>query len=144
MTIKELKGEISEWKITRHRILDLTIGVCSLMLHEFVAKPYYRPFIYSHNIYDFHIADTLGNSLGTITAVFIVVGLFGSTKTRDYFLIKMTTISFIIYELAQPLLGKPIDPWDIIATILTGGLCVLLYRMIHQSKTRPIEPSNEK
>ena len=46
----------------------------------------------------------------------------------------MTTISIIIYELAQPLLGKPIDPWDIIATILTGGLCALLYRIIHQSK----------
>lgn len=139
MTINELKGEINKWKITRHRILNLTIGICSLMLHEFVAKPYYRAFIYSNNLYDFHIADTLGNSLGTIAEVFIVVGLIGRDITRDHFLIKMTTISIIIYELAQPLLGKPIDPWDIIATILTGGLCFLLYRMIHQSKHDRLE-----
>jgi hypothetical protein len=144
MTIEDLKGEISQWKITRHRILDLAIGACTMVLHEFIAKPYYRPFIYSHDIYDFHIADTLGNSLGTITAVFIVVGLFGRDKTRDYFLIKMTTISFIIYELAQPLLGKPIDPWDIIATVLTGGLCFLLYRVMHQSKMRPTDTENKK
>jgi hypothetical protein len=56
----------------------------------------------------------------------------------------MTTISFIIYELAQPLLGKPIDPRDIIATVLTGGLCVLIYRMIHQSKTRPANLGDKK
>jgi len=143
MTINELKVEISKWKITPPRILNLTIGVCSLILHEFVAKPYYRAYIYSHNIYDFHIADTLGNSLGTIAEVFIVVGLIGRDKTRDHFLIKMTTISIIIYELGQPLLGKPIDPWDIVATILTGGFCVLLYRMIHQSKTRPLTENSK-
>lgn len=136
MTMNELKIEISQWKITKKRVIDLTIGVCVLLLHEFIAKPYYRSFIYSHKIYDFHIADTLGNSLGTIAEVFIVVGLLGSDNTRDHFLIKMTTISIIVYELLQPLLGKPIDPWDIGATILTGGLCFLSYRIIHQSKTR--------
>lgn len=142
MTINELKIEISKWKITRKRLIDFTIGMCSLLVHEFIAKPYYRSFIYSNNINDFHVADTLGNSLGTIAEVFIVVGLLGRDKTRDHFLIKVTTISIIIYELVQPLLGKPIDPWDIVATVLTGGLCVLLYRIIHQSKTRPTAQEN--
>ena len=110
MTVDEIKQAITNWKITCHRILDLTMGVSTLMLLEFVAKPYYRPFIYSHHIDDFHLADTLGNSLGTLAGVFVVVGLLGGDKTRDHFLIKMTTISFIIYELAQPLLGKTNRP----------------------------------
>lgn len=142
MTINELKIEINQWKITRKRVIDLVIGVCFLLLHEFIAKPYYRSFIYSHKIYDFHVADTLGNSLGTIAEVFIVVGLFRSDKTRDHFLIKITTISIVVYELLQPLLGKPIDPYDILATVLTGGLCFLSYRIIHQSKTRPTGTAN--
>ena len=137
MTANELKLELLKWKITRQRLIDLTIGVCSLLLHEFIAKPYYRVFIYSNNINDFHVADTLGNSLGTSTAVFMVVGLLGNGTTRNAFLIKITTVSMIVYELAQPLLGKPIDPWDIIATVLMGGLCVVVYSRIHQSRMRP-------
>jgi hypothetical protein len=66
MKFNELKGEISRWRITRQRLIDLIIGVCALIVHEFIAKPYYRPFIYSNHINDFHVADTLGNSLGTI------------------------------------------------------------------------------
>lgn len=125
---------IDKWSLTRQQIIDLAIGVSTLILHEFFAKPYYRHFIYSNNIDDFHIADTLGNTLGTITAIFIVVGLMGRNKTKNDFLIKVTTISIILYELAQPLLGKPIDPWDIMATVLTGIACIFLYGIIHPNK----------
>lgn len=134
MTINEVKSEISNWKVTRKRLLYLVIGFGSLILHEFVAKIYYRPYIYSHNINDFHIADTLGNSLGTLVAIYIVIGFFGKDKTRDHFLIKMIIISMIVYELAQPLLGKPIDPWDVLATVITGGFCFLLYSIINKNK----------
>lgn len=122
-------------KFQKYRTVTLIIGICTLLLHEFIAKPYYRTFIYSHNLFDFHIADTLGNSLGTISAAFIVAGIFGTDKVKGLFFIKMTTLSFIIYELLQPLLGKPIDPWDIIATIISGGLSFLLYRLIYKAGT---------
>ena len=136
MTIVDLKTELSNWKLGKHRIIDLSIGVSTLLLHEFVAKPHYRKFIYSRNIHDFHIADTLGNSLGTITAIFIVAGLIGSEKNSNQFLIKTTTMAMILYELCQPLLGKPIDPWDILATLITGGWCGLVYDTIHRRKTQ--------
>jgi hypothetical protein len=42
------------------------------------------------------------------------------------------TISVAVYELAHPLLGKPIDPWDLAATIFTGVVCELLYRLIYR------------
>lgn len=138
MTINDITESLGNWKITRQRIIDLAIGTAILLLHEFVAKPYYRPFIYSNNIFDFHIADTLGNSLGTFAVVFVVVGLVGKDKNRNNPLIKTTTLAMVIYELMQPLLGKPIDPWDIAATVLTGGFCILLYNVIHHQKQNPL------
>jgi hypothetical protein len=133
MTLDEIKKDFSTWKLTRRGLVDLSIGLATLLLHEFVAKPYYRKYIYSHAINDFHIADTLGNTLGTIAAIFIIVGLIGSDNNRNRSLIKIITIAGVVYELAQPLLGRPIDPWDIIATILTGILCVALYGGIQAS-----------
>src|SRR5687767_3706071 len=127
MTIDELKDNVSNWKLTRHRVLDLTIGISFLLLLEFVAKPYYRSYIYSNTLFDFHIADTLGNSFGTVAEVFIIVGLIGNDKGRNNSLIRIIVFSIVVYELAQPLLGKPTDPWDVLATVLTGGLCFVVY-----------------
>ena len=72
--------------------------------------------------------------MGTIAVIFIIVGLIGRDIIKNQLLIKITTISFILFELAQRLFGKPIDPWDVIATILTGGFCLFIYGRIHQSK----------
>lgn len=139
MTINDITESAGNWKITRQRIIDLAIGTVILLLHEFIAKPYYRPFIFSNNIFDFHIADTLGNSLGTFAAVFIVAGLVGKDKSKNNPLIKTTILALVVYELLQPLLGKPIDPWDIAATLLTGGFCILLYKTIHNQKEKTTE-----
>ena len=87
-----------------------------------------------HEIKDFHIADTLGNSLGTFAGVFIILGILNPGGKEDYFLINTITISFVFYELAHPLLGKPIDPWDIIATVIAGGSCLLLYWLLFDKK----------
>jgi hypothetical protein len=126
MTIKDLKKEIIGWRFTKYKIINLTIGICALLIYEFVGRPYYRPYIYSHRIYDFHIADTLGNSLGTIATIFILVSLLTSGATNGIFLIKIITFSVVLYEIGQPLLGKPIDIWDIVATIFAGGLSFLI------------------
>jgi len=69
--------------------------------------------------------------LGTIATVFVLIGLLGQGRTQNIFLIKTITMSVALYELAHPLLGKTIDPWDILATLLTGGLCLILYKFIY-------------
>ena len=99
-----------------------------------IARATYRPYIYSQGINDFHIADTLGNSLGTVAAIFVFTSLLGRDLAQDYFMIRTVTISVAVYELAHPLLGKPIDPWDLVATIITGVLCEILYRRINKNK----------
>jgi len=103
------------------------------MLYE-IARAMYRPYIYSQGINDFHIADTIGNSLGTIAAIFVFTSLLGRDLAQDYFMICTVTISVALYELAHPLLGKPIDPWDLVATIITGVFCEIIYRRINKNK----------
>jgi hypothetical protein len=110
----------------------VAVGLTAVGLYEFVARPIYRPYIYRNQINDFHLADTIGNSLGTIATVFVLIGLIGQGKSQHLFLIKTITLSVALYELAHPLLGKPIDPWDILATFLSGGICLLLYKAIHR------------
>ncbi|MFZ6009386.1 MAG: hypothetical protein ACOYXT_03490 [Bacteroidota bacterium] len=138
MTIQDLKEEITKWKLTKERTINLAIGMTAILIYEFIARPIYRPYIYRNNISDFHIADTVGNSLGTIATVFVLIGVFGQGRAQHLFLIKTITMSVALFEIAHPLLGKPIDPWDIVATLVTGGLCLILYRFIHPTldKTR--------
>ena len=135
MTIRDLKDGIANWRFTKERIINLAIGLSAILILEFIARPIYRPYIYRNNIYDFHLADTIGNTLGTVATIFVFLGLIGQGRSQCLFLIKTITISVIFFEIAHPLLGKPIDPWDIVATILTGGLCFIAYNYFHPAKS---------
>lgn len=134
MTIIELRKEIYNWRFTKKRAVDLSVGISALLLLEFVGRPIYRTYIYANEIYDFHIADTLGNTLGTIATVFFFLAVIGREKKLDYFIINAVTIGVVLDELIHPLRGKPIDPWDIVATVLTGGVCYVIYYFLHSSK----------
>ena len=134
------KSEIAAWLLSKRRIINMVIGLSAVMLYE-VARAYYRPFIYSNELNDFHIADTLGNSLGTVATVFVFASLLGRNGKQDHFLIRVVIISVLAYELAHPLLGKPIDPWDVTATVIAGFFCAGLYRLIHREQRRTIGKS---
>jgi hypothetical protein len=82
----------------------MMIGLSALVLCE-VARAYYRPFIYSNGINDFHIADTLGNTFGTVAAVFVFASLLGHNHDQEHFLIFTVSISVLVYELA-PIIGQ--------------------------------------
>lgn len=138
MTIEDLKRGVNSWRLTKERVVNLSIGLSAVLIYEFLARPIYRPYIYKNHINDFHLADTLGNSLGTMATVFVLIGFLGHGRKQNIFLINTITISVALYELAHPLLGKAIDPWDILATGITGGLCLLLYQWINTTlKVRP-------
>ncbi|MCC6299770.1 MAG: hypothetical protein IT314_10760 [Anaerolineales bacterium] len=130
--MNSLRDEITNWVSSKRRIINLLIGLSAVAFYE-LARAYYRPFIYSNGINDFHIADTLGNSLGTIATVFVFVSILGIDRAKDIFLIRTVTIAVIVYELAHPLLGKAIDPLDIVATLAAGIFSEILYRFIHRS-----------
>lgn len=130
MTIQEVSLAIRQWRLTRERVIFFAIGLSAVVLYEFLARPVYRPYIYRNHINDFHLADTIGNTLGTVATIFGLLGFFGQTRPHHLFLIKTITLSVAVYEVAHPLLGKPLDPWDVAATLLTGWLCLMLYKLI--------------
>jgi len=129
-TMQSLKIEIKNWFSSKRRIINMLIGLSAVVLYE-IARATYRPYIYSQSINDFHIADTIGNSLGTVATIFVFTSLLGRDLAQDYFMIRTVTISVVVYELAHPLLGKSIDPWDLVATIIAGVFCELIHRTIH-------------
>lgn len=137
MTISDFKQEIQNWRLTRYKIVNLLIGTAAVLLYEFVGRPIYRPYIYQNHLYDFHIADTLGNSLGTLATIFFLIAALSNEPTKGNYCIKLGTISVLAFELAHPLLGKPIDGWDMLATLLTGLFSHLLYNTIFKSANQP-------
>jgi hypothetical protein len=114
----------------RRRAINLLVGLCALVVTE-AGRHLYRPFIYARNLYDFHIADTLGNSVGTVTTIFVMLAVFGRDRKFDDGILLSTTVGLVLYEIGQPLMGNPIDPWDVAATVLAGVLSAVLYRRLH-------------
>ena len=127
MELKEFTTELKNWKLIRYKAINFLIGIAGLLCYELIGRPIYRPYIYENNINDFHIADTLGNTFGTLPTLFFLVAVFSNETTKGKSLIKLETISVVVFELAHPLLGKPIDLWDILATILTGLISYLIF-----------------
>ncbi len=134
MNLNDFKIELKKWKLTNYKIINFVIGFSSLLVYEFLGRPIYRPYIYSNKINDFHIADTLGNTLGTMPTIFFLIAIFSTETIKGNYLLKLGTFSVIIFELMHPLLGKPIDIWDILATILTGLFSFVLYNTIFKNK----------
>ncbi len=128
---ESVKTAFTDWFFNKSRILNLGVGLFAVLLYE-VMRAYYRPYIYAQGINDFHIADTLGNSLGTVATVFVFTSMFGLDHAREIFLIRTVTISVFLYELAHPLLGKSIDPWDMVATIFAGIFCESIHKLMHK------------
>jgi hypothetical protein len=135
MTVRDFITELKKWRFTRYKLINFIIGTAALLVYEFIARPLYRPYIYANKINDIHIADTIGNSLGTITTVFMLIALLSDETQKGNYLIKIGTLGVIFFELAHPLLGKPVDVWDIIASIISGAFCYLLYNSMF--RTRP-------
>jgi hypothetical protein len=127
MTINDFISGLKTWKLTKYKIINFAIGISALLIYEFVGRPIYRPYIYSNNINDFHFADTLGNTFGTLTTLFFLIAIFSNDMIKGNYLIKIGTFSIVVFELAHPLLGKTIDIWDIIATVMTGLVCYFIY-----------------
>lgn len=135
MTLNGFKAELKNWKLTKYKVINFAIGFAALLIYEFIGRPIYRPYIYAHGINDFHIADTLGNTFGTMPTLFFLVAILSNDKVKGNYLIKLGTLSIVIFELVHPLLGKPIDIWDIIATIITGFFSYALYNTLFRKNS---------
>lgn len=127
MTINDFRTELKRWKLTKYKVINFAIGLPALLIYEFIGRPIYRPYIYNNQINDFHVADTLGNTFGTFATLFFLIAIFSNDTEKGNYLIKLGTISVVVFELVHPILGKPIDIWDVVATVLTGFISYLIY-----------------
>ncbi len=113
------------------------IGVSAFFITEMV-RSFYRPFIYTHDIYDFHFADTIGNSAGTVAAIFMILTMThtGITKERNLFF--LVFLGLIVYEIVGGVGGNPFDVWDLAATIIFSLLSAIVYFGILKPKFKDI------
>lgn len=107
-------------------------GIGAYFLTE-TARSFYRPFIYANDIQDYFIADTIGNSLGTVTAIFMILTLAGSGTRRDWTLVGVILAGLVGYECLNLLEDHPFDGNDVIATLIFGAFSALLYaHLLHR------------
>jgi L-rhamnose isomerase len=114
---------------TRLKKITLSIGVSAFFLTE-MARSFYRPYIYANDIDDWVVADTIGNSLGTVAAVFMILTMSGRGTNRDWRLVGLVIAGLIGYEMLNLINDHPFDVNDVSATILFGGASVLAYARI--------------
>ncbi len=117
----------------------LAIGISAYFLTE-MARSFYRPYIYAHDIDDWFIADTIGNSLGTVTAIFMILTMAGRGSHWDWRLVGMVLAGLVGYEALNLLGDHPFDVNDVLATLLFGGISALVYARLLKKQASSTDP----
>lgn len=112
--------------LTKQKKLLLILFAASFFITE-VGRSIYRPEIYERAINDFHIADTLGTSFGTFTAIFFVMLLQGKNKLSDMFYIIGITVAIMVYEVLGLPGNETYDIYDMYSALACGVIAGVFY-----------------
>ena len=132
--------------IDNKRIAFLLLFLIMFVITE-IGRFKYRPYIYSHHIFDFWIADTIGNFTGSMAVTFFDLAGVNPKHKQGRWFILIITIGLIVYELVQYILpGRNTCDWrDIIATIIAGfiswGIYELIYKKYKETQNEISNPS---
>ncbi|MHC1706106.1 MAG: hypothetical protein AB9842_01155 [Bacteroidales bacterium] len=118
--------------IDAKRMAFFLIFVMMFFITE-IGRKIYRPYIYSHHIFDYWIADTIGNLTGTIAIIFFDIAIVNPKYKQGRIFLFIITVGLIVYELLQYFSPKSILDWrDMIATVMAGlfswGIYELLFK----------------
>jgi len=133
------KGRI--FIIDNKRIAFFLIFVFMFVFTE-IGRKIYRPYIYSNDLFDFWIADTIGNFTGTIAIIFFDFAIVNPKYRQGKIFIIFITFGLIVYELIQFILpGTNTCDWrDIVATLIAGliswGIYEFLFKKLNGSIIR--------
>jgi hypothetical protein len=127
--------------IDNKRIAFFLIFVFMFFFTE-IGRKIYRPYIYSNDIFDYWIADTIGNLTGTIAIIFFDFSIVNPKHRLGRILIILITLGLIVYELLQYFSPRSILDWrDIIATVIAGliswGIYEILFMKLKEKKITP-------
>ena len=113
-------------------LLSLFLGAVAL-----VISYTYRPYIYSHHINDFHLADSFSDLFAVPAMTFLLIAIdkdFG--KYTIGFNVIMVCIFLILYEF---LLSAITDGYDMIAVIVSGVFTWLILRLAMKKYKHKLE-----
>ncbi|MCA9735319.1 hypothetical protein KC799_24490 [candidate division KSB1 bacterium] len=116
-------------RLTLLKKWTLFIAMTAFFVTE-LGRSFYRPFIYENKISDYFIADTIGNSFGTMTAIFFALTISGRDAISDWKIIIMVVLGLVFYELFNVTGDVAIDLNDVIATLLFGAISAGIYFML--------------
>jgi len=109
------------------RILFIITGAIFLFLTH-ICDTYYRDWVYSNQIADFGLANYLPSITGTITAIFLLIGLSKESFKKAPTSAFGVMVGCVIYETMQPTLGTGIFDWqDLVAVVITG--CIVVFAL---------------
>jgi len=125
--------------IDAKRVAFLLIFVFTFIVTE-AGRKIYRPYIYSNDIFDFWIADTIGNFTGTIAIIFFEFALINPKHMYGRRLLIFITFGLIVYELLQYFSPKSILDWrDMIATLIAGAVSLGIYELLFKKLKEKIQ-----
>lgn len=112
------------------RITYLIIAVLFFFITE-AGRKIYRPYIYSNNIDDYGIADSIGNSGGIIVQIFFSLAILNSPRKKAFHVFGFIVIGYIVYEILQPYLPRGVFDWqDVYGTLIGGILSLIVYMFV--------------
>ncbi len=117
----------------KKKVLLILFAICFFISEA--GRSYYRPFIYENGFFDFYIADTLGSSFGTLTAVFFILLLQGKDRIFDMVYIAGVTLIVMIYEFTMLPGNEVFDPNDLYATLIVSAIASAVYFFIFLKRT---------
>ena len=122
------KGRI--FIIDNKRIAYFLIFVFMFIFTE-IGRRIYRPYIYSNDIFDYWIADTIGNLTGTIAIIFFDFTIVNPKYKQGRTFLIIITLGLIVYELLQYFSPRSILDWrDMIATLIAGLISWGIYEIL--------------
>lgn len=127
--------------IDNKRIAFFLIFVLMFFITE-AGRRIYRPYIYSNDIFDYWIADTIGNLTGTIAIIFFEFSIINPKHKLGRILLIFITLGLIVYELLQYFSPRSILDWrDMIATGIAGliswGIYEILFKKLKENEITP-------
>lgn len=132
-----------QYKLTKPIVLPAKARVYSFLLSLFlfvgslVISYTYRPYIYSHHIYDLHLADSFSDLFAVPAMAFFQIAInkdFG--KYTIGFHIMIICIFLILYEF---LISAITDVYDMIAVIVSGVFTWLILRLAMKKHKHKLE-----
>jgi hypothetical protein len=118
---------------SRARLINTLVAATAFALTE-IGRDIYRPYVYSRDLNDFGIADTMGNHLGTVAIVFFTLAISHAGPQDGLLMMAVIVPGLVLYEFAQELMRDSTFDWrDVLATLIGGAISILIYMAIHKA-----------